>query len=78
MKLFQGQATDIEIQAAEINRLKKRLTNIYVKHTKQPYDLLYGKMERDHFLSADEAKELGLVDSVLEHPPSAAPEKDEK
>jgi len=72
----QGQATDIEIQAAEINKLKKKLTNIYVKHTKQPYDLLYSKMERDHFLSAEEAKELGIVDSVLEHPPSA--EKDEK
>ncbi|KAG4068438.1 hypothetical protein HA402_004778 [Bradysia odoriphaga] len=74
----QGQATDIEIQAAEINRLKKNLTNIYVKHTKQPYDLLYSKMERDHFLSADEAKELGIVDTVLEHPPSADSEKQEK
>lgn len=76
--IFQGQATDIQIQADEIQKLKKQLTNIYVKHTKQSFDLLYNKMERDLFLNPEEAKELGIVDSVLEHPPSASPENDAK
>uniref|UniRef100_A0A6B2E7C9 ATP-dependent Clp protease proteolytic subunit n=1 Tax=Phlebotomus kandelakii TaxID=1109342 RepID=A0A6B2E7C9_9DIPT len=67
----QGQATDIQIQAEEIIKLKKVLTNIYAKHTKQPFDLLHGKMERDTFLNPEEAKGLGLIDSVLEHPPNA-------
>lgn len=67
-----GQATDIQIQANEIIKMKKQLTEIYVKHTKQDYDLLHAKMERDTFLSPVEAKELGLIDTVLEHPPNAA------
>lgn len=66
----QGQATDIQIQAEEILKLKKQLTEIYSKHSKQSFDFLHAKMERDTFLSPDEAKELGLIDSVLEHPPS--------
>lgn len=66
----QGQATDIQIQAEEILKVKKQLTEIYSKHSKQSFDLLHAKMERDTFLSPDEAKELGLIDSVLEHPPS--------
>ncbi|XP_055681116.1 ATP-dependent Clp protease proteolytic subunit, mitochondrial [Lutzomyia longipalpis] len=74
----QGQATDIQIQAEEIIKLKKMLTNIYVKHTKQTYDLLYGKMERDTFLTPEEAKALGLIDSVLEHPPNATETTDDK
>lgn len=65
-----GQATDIQIQAEEIGKLKRRLTEIYVKHTQQEYDALYEKMERDSYLSPEEAKSLGLVDEVLEHPPS--------
>lgn len=67
---MQGQATDIQIQAEEIIRMKKSLTEIYSKHTKQPYDVLYNHMERDKFLTPDEAKELGIIDSVLKHPPS--------
>lgn len=67
-----GQATDIEIQAQEIMKLKKQLTEIYVKHTSQAYEVLYNKMERDTFLSPDEAKSLGLIDSVLVHPPKTA------
>lgn len=70
----QGQATDIEIQAQEIIKLKKQLTEIYVKHTVQSYDALYNKMERDTFLSPDEAKKLGLIDSVLVHPPKTVEE----
>lgn len=67
---MQGQATDIQIQAEEIIRMKKSLTEIYSKHTKQPYDVLYNHMERDKFMTPDEAKELGIIDSVLKHPPS--------
>lgn len=68
--LYQGQATDILIQAEEITRIKKSITEIYAKHTKQPFDILYNHMERDKFLSPDEAKALGLIDTVLEHPPA--------
>lgn len=70
----QGQATDIEIQAQEIIKLKKLLTEIYVKHTSTSYDELFGKMERDTFLSPNEAKTLGLIDSVLVHPPKTVEE----
>lgn len=66
-----GQATDIQIQAEEILKIKKKLTQIYAKHTTQTFDVLMAKMERDTFLSPEEAKELGLIDSVLEHPPSS-------
>lgn len=59
--------------ADEIVRLKKSLVDIYAKHTKQPFDTLYNLMERDNFMSPEEAKTLGLIDSVLEHPP-AVPE----
>lgn len=59
--------------ADEISRLKKSLTEIYAKHTKQPFDTLYNSMERDKFMSPEEAKAIGLIDSVLEHPP-AVPE----
>lgn len=67
----QGQATDIQIQAEEILKLKKKLAMIYVKHTNQSFDLLTAKMERDTFLDPEEAKQLGLIDEVLEHPPTA-------
>jgi ATP-dependent Clp protease, protease subunit len=66
----QGQATDIQIQAEEIIKLKKKLTHIYAKHTNQPFDLLLRKMERDTFLDPEEAKELGIIDEVLEQPPA--------
>jgi ATP-dependent Clp protease, protease subunit len=67
----QGQATDIQIQAEEILKLKKRLTQIYAKHTNQSFDLLVAKMERDTFFDPEEAKQLGLIDEVLEQPPTA-------
>lgn len=72
---LQGQATDIQIQADELMRMKKVLTEIYVKHTGRPYDELYNYMERDKFLTPDEAKQLGLIDSVLTHPPISADDK---
>ena len=67
----QGQATDIEIQAREILKLRQRLNEIYVKHTGQPLDVIERKLERDSFMSAEEAKEFGLVDQVVENRPSA-------
>lgn len=67
----EGQATDIQIQAEEILKLKKRLCQIYSKHTNQPFELLTAKMERDTFLDPEEAKQLGLIDEVLEQPPTA-------
>lgn len=65
----QGQATDIEIQAREILRIRQTLNELYVKHTGQDIDTIERAMERDKFLSADEAKIFGLVDEVVEKRP---------
>ena len=67
----QGQATDIEIQAREILSLRKRLNEIYVKHTGQPLDEIEKAMDRDTFLEAEEALAFGLVDKVFETRPDA-------
>jgi ATP-dependent Clp protease, protease subunit len=61
----QGQATDIEIQAREILSLRARLNSIYVKHTKQELKVIERAVERDRFMSPDEAREFGLVDEVV-------------
>ena len=63
---FQGQATDIEIHAQEILNLKKRLNQVYVKHTGQKLSVIEKNMERDNFMSAEAAKEFGLIDHVVE------------
>jgi len=60
-----GQASDIEIHAREMINTKKRLTEIYATHTGKDYDFLNNAMDRDYFLSADEAKDFGLVDEVV-------------
>src|ERR1700723_1691763 len=65
----QGQATDIEIQAREILALRKRLNEIYVRHTGQPLEAIERKLERDSYLSAEEARDFGLVDAVVESRP---------
>jgi ATP-dependent Clp protease protease subunit len=65
----QGQATDIEIQAREILATRARLNNLYVHHTGQALDVIEQSMERDKFLSAEEAKEFGLIDHVVENRP---------
>jgi ATP-dependent Clp protease protease subunit len=65
----QGQATDIEIQAREILYLRGRLNQLYVKHTGQPLDQVERDMERDRFMSGEDAKAYGLIDSVLEKRP---------
>src|ERR1700759_3757210 len=62
----QGQATDIEIQAREILTLRKRLNQIYVHHTGQPIEAIEAKLERDSYMSAEEARAFGLVDQVVE------------
>ncbi len=61
----QGQATDIEIQAREILSLRKRLNDIYVHHTGQTLDVIEKAVERDKFMSPDEAKAFGLIDEVV-------------
>ncbi|KAH9512590.1 hypothetical protein Btru_038878 [Bulinus truncatus] len=65
-----GQATDIQIQAEEILKLKKQINQLYVRHTKQPLELIEKSMERDRFMSPIEAQQFGLIDTVLEHPPA--------
>jgi ATP-dependent Clp protease, protease subunit len=67
----QGQASDIEIQAQEILKLRSRLNDIYVRHTGQPLDVIEQAMERDKFMSPHEAKEFGLIDEVVESRPAA-------
>ncbi|MFZ8865334.1 MAG: ATP-dependent Clp endopeptidase proteolytic subunit ClpP [Rickettsiales bacterium] len=63
---FSGQATDIEIHAQEILSLKKKLNNMYVKHTGKSLSVIQKSMERDNFMSATEAKSFGLVDKIIE------------
>jgi len=65
----QGQATDIQIQAEEIIKLKKQINTIYAKHTGQDQSIIEAVMERDKFMSPSEAKLFGIIDTVLEHPP---------
>lgn len=77
---FQGQATDIEIHAREILSLRSRLNEIYARHTGQDLETMEAAVERDKFLSADEAREFGIVDEVVAERPAPAgdskPEKD--
>jgi ATP-dependent Clp protease protease subunit len=75
---FQGQATDIEIQAREILRMKARLNELLAKHTGQPVERVEKDTDRDYFMGPGEAKEYGLIDQVITHrhrPDAAAPEK---
>jgi ATP-dependent Clp protease protease subunit len=63
---YQGQATDIMIHAQETLKLKRRLNEIYVKHTGNEYDTVEQALERDNFMSAEDAKAWGLIDQILE------------
>ncbi len=65
----QGQASDIEIQAKEILTLRKRLNEIYQRHTGQEIEAIERKLERDTYMSAEEARDFGLVDEVVENRP---------
>jgi len=66
---FQGQATDILLHAQEILSLKKRLNDIYVKHTGQPLKKIEDALERDTFMTAEMAKDFGLIDKVIDKRP---------
>ena len=72
---FQGQAADIEIQAREILTLRARLNQIYVDHTGKPIDAIEKAMDRDNFMNAEEARDFGLIDTVVKQRPR--PEKSE-
>ncbi len=63
---FEGQATDIEIHANEVLSLKKRLNEIYSQHTGQPVDDIKKALERDNFMTPENAKEFGLIDQVVD------------
>lgn len=71
---FQGQATDIEIHAQEILSLKKRLNQLYVKHTGQKIAIIDKNMERDNFMDAEKAKDFGLVDHIISKRPTPTEE----
>merc|ERR1712002_1230152 len=73
-----GQATDILIQAEEITNLKKQLNMIYVKHTGQTLETIHDTLERDKFMDPTQAKEFGLIDTILEHPPKPGSEAEKK
>ena len=62
---FSGQASDIERHAQDIVKIKRRLNELYVKHTGQEYDTIEKTLDRDHFMNADEAMEFGIVDEVI-------------
>ncbi len=63
---FQGQASDIERHAQDIIKMKRRLNEIYVNHTGQDYETIENTLDRDHFMTADEAKDCGLIDKVID------------
>ncbi|WP_019833452.1 ATP-dependent Clp protease proteolytic subunit [Sphingomonas sp. PR090111-T3T-6A] len=71
----QGMASDIEIQAKEILRIRHRMNTLYAKYTGQPIDVIERAMDRDKFLEADEAKEFGLIDEVFDKRPAPTEEK---
>ena len=62
---FSGQASDIQRHAEDILKMKRRLNEVYVKHTGQSYDKIESTLDRDHFMTADQAQEFGLIDKVL-------------
>jgi ATP-dependent Clp protease protease subunit len=68
---FQGQASDIQRHAEDILKMKRRLNEIYVKHTGRDYQTIEKTLDRDHFMTADESKDFGLIDQVLAKRPEA-------
>ena len=75
---FQGQASDIEIHAKEILSLRAKLNQLYVKHTGQKLSVIEKSMERDNFMTAEAAKEFGLIDEVVDSRGVAAAEEEMK
>jgi ATP-dependent Clp protease protease subunit len=72
---FQGQASDILRHAEDIMKVKKKLNDIYVLHTGQDYDTIERTLDRDHFMSAEEAQAFGLIDKVLSKRPESGVEE---
>ncbi|ACB95804.1 ATP-dependent Clp protease proteolytic subunit [Beijerinckia indica] len=66
---FSGQASDILRHAEDIMKVKRRLNEIYVKHTGRDYDTIETTLDRDHFMSAQETKEFGIIDNVIDKRP---------
>ena len=64
---FQGQGTDIEIQARETINLKRNLEEIIARHSNQPSEKVSKDMERDYYMTAEEAQQYGLIDNVIAH-----------
>jgi ATP-dependent Clp protease protease subunit len=62
---FQGQASDIERHAEDIIKMKRRLNEVYVKHTGQSYEAIETTLDRDYFMSAEQARDFGIVDQVI-------------
>ena len=75
---FQGQATDIEIHAREIIALRQRLNEIYVEHTGQSLETIENAMERDKFMTPEDAKSFGLIDEVVASRPASGEDDDAK
>ncbi|MCC2098844.1 MAG: ATP-dependent Clp protease proteolytic subunit [Hyphomicrobiales bacterium] len=69
---FQGQASDIQRHAEDILKIKRRLNEIYVHHTGRDYDMIERTLDRDHFMTAQEALEFGIVDNVIDKRPTEA------
>jgi ATP-dependent Clp protease protease subunit len=63
---FSGQASDIERHAEDIIKMKRRLNETYVKHTGQSYEVIEKTLDRDYFMTADQARDFGIIDRVLE------------
>ena len=72
----QGQATDVEIHAREILATRARLNDIYAKHTGQPLSVIESNMERDKFMTAEAAKEFGIIDEVIVNRPELDADKE--
>ncbi|MCT6870569.1 MAG: ATP-dependent Clp endopeptidase proteolytic subunit ClpP [Bartonella sp.] len=75
---FQGQASDIERHAQDIIKVKRRLNEIYVHHTGRDYETIEKTLDRDHFMSAEEAKAFGLIDDVIVYRAEAEEDKADK
>ncbi len=73
---FQGQVSDIERHAEDIVKMKRRLNETYAKHTGQDYDVIEKTLDRDHFMTAEESREFGLIDQVLTKREPATDEDD--
>jgi ATP-dependent Clp protease protease subunit len=74
---YSGQATDIEIHTREIINLKRKVNEIYVRHTGQKLSVIEKNMERDHFMTAEDALKFGLVDRIISNRSEIKPETEE-